>query len=99
MYAMTQIRRDPAPIIEVQVSSSTGKENIMVLPDSGAEITAAAAAGKDILKCLDHHAHNLLPSTIVLRTVNGSSMLLIGRIPIAIHLQGKHCAMTCTLPL
>ena len=58
------------------------------MPDSGVEITAA---GKDILKYLDHHPHNLLPSTIVPRTVNGSSMSPIGRIPITIHLEGKQC--------
>ena len=88
MYAMNQTRREPAPTIEVQMTSSTGKKNITVLPDSGAEITAA---GKDILKYLDHHPHNLLPSTIAPRTVNGSSMSPIGRIPITIHLEGKQC--------
>ena len=77
-YAMSQIRKQPAPTNEVQVSSSTDKKNIMVLPDSGAEITAA---GKDILEYLDLHPHNLLLSTVVLRTVNESSMLLIDKIP------------------
>ena len=86
MYAMSQTRKEPAPTIEVQMTSLTGKKNITVLPDSGAEITAA---GMGILKYLDHYPHNLLPSTIVPRTVNGSNMLPIGRIPITIHLEGK----------
>ena len=88
VYAMSQIRKEPAPTIEVQVSSSMDKKNIMVLPDSGAEITAA---GKDILEYLDHHPHNLLLSTTMPRTVNESSMLPIGKIPITIHLEGKQC--------
>ena len=88
MYAMSQTRREPASTIEVQMTSSTHKKNTMVLPDSGAEITAA---GKDILKYLDHHPPNLLLSTIVPRTVSGSSMSPIGRIPITIHLEGKQC--------
>ena len=48
MYAMTT-RREPAPTIEVQVSSSMGAKSIRVLPDSGAEITAA---GKETLAFL-----------------------------------------------
>ena len=88
MYAMCQTGGDSAPTIEMQVTSSTGKRNITVLPDSGAEVSAA---GKDILEYLDYHPHNLLPLTIVPRTVNGSSMLPIGRIPITIHLEGKQC--------
>ena len=79
MYAMSQTRRELAPTIEVQMTSSTGKKNITVLPDSGSEITAA---GKDILKYLDHHPHNFLPSNV-------SSMSPIGRIAITIHLEGK----------
>ena len=86
MYAMSQTRRELAPTIEVQMTSSTGKKNTTVLPDSGAEITAA---GKDILKYLDHHPHNFLPSTIVPRTVNVSSISPIGRIAITIHPEGK----------
>ena len=86
MYAITQTRREPAPTIEVQMLSSNGTKNIRVLPDSGAEITAA---GKEILAYLDHHPDNLLPSTVIPRAVNGNSMTPIGRIPIVIHLQGK----------
>ena len=86
MYAITQTRREPAPTIEVQMLSSTGPKDIRVLPDSGTEITAA---GKEILVYLDHHPDNLLPSTVIPRTVNGNSMTPIGRIPIVIHLQGK----------
>ena len=61
MYAMTQTTREPAPTIEIQVSSSLGTKGIRVLPDSGAEITAA---GKETLAYLDHHPDNLLPSTV-----------------------------------
>ena len=45
MYAMSQTRREPAPTIEVRMTSSTGKKNVTVLPDSGAEITAAEIFG------------------------------------------------------
>ena len=86
MYATTHTRREPWPTIEEQVFSSTGTKSLGVLPDSGAEITAA---GKDVLTYLDHHPDNLFPSTVIPRAVNGSSMTPLGRIPIAIHLQGK----------
>ena len=88
MYAMTQVRKEPAPTIKVYMSSWAGKRSVTVLPDSGTEITAA---GTEIFDCLDHHPDNLLPSTVIPRAVNGSSMIPIGRIPITKYLQGKQC--------
>ena len=66
MYAMTQVRKEPAPTIKVYMSSWAGKRSVTVLPDSGTEITAA---GTEIFDCLDHHPDNLLPSTVIPRAV------------------------------
>ena len=86
MYGLVQPRRESALTIRVQISTSTGRKDVTVLPDSGAYITAA---GEEILTYLDHHQNNLLPSTITPKAVNGNSMTPIGRVPTTIHLQGK----------
>ena len=59
---MTQTRRELASTIEVQVLSSMSTKSIRVLPDSGAEITAAR---KETLAYPDHNLDNLLPSTVL----------------------------------
>ena len=49
-----------APIVEVFVGGSNGDATLNVLPDSGADITAA---GVHILAQLGEHVGNILPST------------------------------------
>ena len=83
LYTMTEVKAEPAPTITVQISSSTGTRHIEVLPDSGADISAA---GQGTMKILGQHIDNLLPSNISPRTVNGTSMTPLGRIPVTIQL-------------
>ena len=83
LYTMKERKAEPAPTIMVQISSSTGTRYIEVLPDSGADISAA---GQGILKVLGQHIDDILPSNISPRTVNGTSMTPLGRVPVTIQL-------------
>ncbi len=74
---------DPAPTITIHVSSPNGFADIEILPDSGADISAA---GNEVLRYLGEHLSNLLPSKIDPRAVNGSKMLSIGKIPVTFQL-------------
>ena len=70
---------DPAPKISIHISALNGAANLEILPDSGADISVA---GKEILCKLGEHEHNLLPSKIVPRAVNGTKMRPIGKLPV-----------------
>ena len=59
-----------------------------VLPDSGADISAA---GQTIVDMLRHHLDKLAPSEISPRAVNGTCMKPVGKIPVTISLQGWTC--------
>jgi len=83
LYKVDDTATEAAPTITVHVSSSTGTHYIDVLPDSGADIVAA---GQEMLHTLGHHIDNILSSTINPRTVNGSSMVALGKITITIQL-------------
>ena len=83
LYKVDDTATEPAPTITVRVSSPAGFHYIDVLPDSGADISAA---GQEMLQTLGHHTANILPSNISPRTVNGSSMVPLGKIPITIQL-------------
>ena len=83
LYTIKERKAEPAPTIMVQISSSTGTRYIEVLPDSGADISAA---GQGILKVLGQHIDDILPSNISPRTVNGTSMIPLGRVPVTIQL-------------
>jgi len=63
-----------------------GTKEVAVLPDSGADISAA---GEDTLATLGYHPLNLLPSTVVPKAVNGQSMQPIGYVPVKLKLDGK----------
>ena len=52
---------DPAPTISMYISSANGSHYAQVLPDSGADISAA---GQQLLQYLNEHMNNLLPSVI-----------------------------------
>ena len=86
LYNVGDSKAEPAPTIVVQISSSTGTKEVKVLPDSGADISAA---GQDVMKHLGQHMNNLLPSKICPRTVNGSHMRPLGKIPITIQLRDR----------
>ena len=77
---------DPAPLIPINVTSLHGSITIKVLPDSGADISAA---GTEILCCLNEHANNLLPSRIIPRAVNGAKMHPLGKLPVKLQLGDK----------
>ena len=77
---------DPAPLIPINISSLHGSITIKVLPDSGADISAA---GTEILCRLNEHVDNLLPSRIIPRAVNGAKMHPIGKLPVKLELGGK----------
>ena len=57
---------EPAPTINVHISSLNGDAEIPALPDSGADISVA---GEVALSCLGEHEDNLLPSQIIPRAV------------------------------
>ena len=77
---------DPAPTIIVHISSLNGSADMEILPDSGADISAA---GKEALRCLGEHVNNLLPSNIIPRAVNGTRMRSIGKIAVTFQLGRK----------
>ena len=51
LYTVQETATEPAPTITVQISSSTGTRDLNVLPDSGADISAA---GQEVLAYLGH---------------------------------------------
>ena len=83
MYKVQEAATELAPTITVQVSSSTGTQNLDVLLDSGVDISAA---GQEVLEFLGQHVDNILPSHISPRTVNGLTMTLLGKVPVTITL-------------
>ena len=78
-----------APTIPVHMTSLNGNSTISVLPDSGADISVAGLA---MLKSLDEHPDNLLPSNITPRAVNGTTMYPVGRLPVTMSLGTEEYA-------
>ena len=74
-FHMSNIRHnaitDPAPTISIHILSLNGSTDMEILPDSGANISAA---GKETLSHLGKHVNNLLPSRIVPQAANRTSM-------------------------
>jgi len=60
---------------------------VQALPDSGVDISVA---GNTLLQHLREHAGNLLPSNITPRTVNGTKMHPIGKLPVTLSLGTRH---------
>ena len=77
---------DPAPTISIHISSASGSYNAQVLPDSGADISAA---GQQTLQYLNEHVNNLLPSEITPRAANGNKMHSLGKMLVKFSLQGR----------
>ena len=86
LYNITEDQAEAAPTVKVYMSSSSGTRRVEVLPDSGADISAA---GQGILSMLGQHVNNLLPSKISPRAVNGLHMTPIGKLPVRIQLEGR----------
>ena len=86
LYNMKDNATESAPTITVSISSSTGTKSVDVLPDSGADISAA---GQEFMKHLGQHRDNLVPSAVTPRTVNGSCMKPWGKIPVTIQLGNQ----------
>ena len=77
---------DPAPTIMVEVSTIHGSVCTAILPDSGADISAA---GENILPPLNEYKENLLPSEFRPRVANGQRMCPIGKMCVHFQLAGK----------
>ena len=77
---------DPAPTILIHISSDNGSQHMQVLPDSGADVSAA---GQQLLQHLNEHINNLLPSEITPRAANGSKMYALGKLMVTLSLKGK----------
>ena len=88
LYNIKDNAAEAAPTITVSVKSSAGTKLIQMLPDSGADISAA---GQEILHLLGHHADNIQPSGISPRAVNGTTMIPLGKIPVILQLGGRSC--------
>ena len=77
------LKFESAPTINVHMSSLNGQATVQALPDSGADICVAGTA---LLQQLHEHPDNLLPSVITPRTVNGTIMNPIVKLPITLSL-------------
>jgi len=81
---------ESAPNIRIHISTVNGSTVTSVMPDSGADITAAVL---QLLTLLDEHQLNHLPSMMTPHTVSGHKMTPIGKLPTTPVLQGRqHCA-------
>ena len=79
---------DPAPTIPIHLTSLNGSCSTNVLPDSGADISAA---GPPLLTLLNDHVHNLIPSDVVPHTANGHKMYPLGYLPVTFTLGKRQC--------
>ena len=86
LYSIKDNAAEAAPTIMVSTTSSTGTKLIQMLPDSGADISAA---GQEILNLLIHHADNIQPSGISPRAVNGTIMTSLGKITVTLELRRR----------
>ena len=74
---------DPAPILEIQMSSLNRQATVEALPDLGADISVG---GPTLLKQLNEHQDNFLKSNITPRAVSNTTMkpLPLGKLPITL---------------
>ena len=77
---------DPAPTVMMQIVTPHGSCHAQVLPDSGADISAAA---EHILSRLNEHRNNLLPSEFTPHAANGQKMNSIGKMRVQFRLTGN----------
>ena len=67
---------EPAPTINIHMSSLNGHSIVQVLPDSGADISVA---GRALLEHLHEHPDNLLPSDVTPKAINTTKPLSLAR--------------------
>ena len=77
---------DPAPLITVNITSTNGSSDVTVLPDSWADISAS---GREILVHLNEQPNKLIPSDVIPRTVNGTKMFPLGKLPVTLRLGNQ----------
>ncbi len=77
---------DPAPTLAVHIQALNGQATVEVLPDSGADVSAA---GVDFLAHFSEHIHNLLPSDVKPRAVNGNILSPIGSLKVVISIGSR----------
>ena len=77
---------DPAPQITVSITSANGSSDIKVLPNSGADISAS---GREILAHLNEQPNRFMPSSVIPKTVNGTEMFPLGKLPVILRLGAK----------
>ena len=77
---------DPAPKIKIDITILNGATTTAVLPDSGADISAASTS---ILSQLNEHIDNLLPSSVIPKAANGAEMHPVGRLLVCFKIGNK----------
>ena len=75
-----------APTLAVHIEALNGQATVEVLPDSGADISAA---GTDFLPQFNEHIPNLLPSVVKSRAVNGNVLSPIGSLKAIISIGSR----------
>ena len=70
----------------MDIITLNGAVTTAVLPDSGADISAA---GTGILSQLNEHIDNLLPSSVIPKAANGAEMHPVGRLPVCFKIGNK----------
>ena len=80
------VSSDPAPLITVNIISANGSSDVTVLPDSRADISAS---GREMLVHLNEQPNKLITSDVIQRTVNGSKMLPLGKLPVTLCLGNQ----------
>ena len=86
----------PAPRIKIYAVTPYGQANVEALPDSGADV---CAAGPLFIQALGENLDNLAYSDITPRTVNGTILHPIGKIPeVTFCLQGRKAKTYTSTP-
>ena len=77
----------PAPTVSMHISTCNGQGSFDILPDSGADISAAGPQFVQVLgECMD----NLAESSVTPKAVNGSILEPVGKIPnVAFSTNGR----------
>ena len=87
MFTIRQVTAaEPAPIILSHLPTNKRSYQTQVLPDSGADISAA---GQDLLEYLDEHTDHLVPSQIIPQAANGQKMHSLGKMVVKFQLGDK----------
>ena len=75
---------EPAPTVEIHMSSLNGQAMVETLPDSGADICVSRPT---LLNQLNEHKDNLLSFNVTTRAINDTAMDPLGKVPITLTLR------------